>query len=398
MFSEKTFVVTIGNYGAVVASHEKNEIKNKIFLDDLTDEAKKQLQEIFAKNKSAKIYLMLDTIDQSYKKKIYPAVRKSDLSRIIKRDMAADGDKESIKNYIIINNKSAKKPGKNQVGKRWECLFISSSNSEIINKWMAFLLDMTNHLIGIYMLPIEAFNLFKLMRDNLKSQSKIQNKSNDLYCFVIQNKVSGIRQIVFSEQGIVFTRVVNYDFAQENFLEKYEQDIYSTFEYLKRLFPDLSMAELDIINVFPDEILTKIKTINNIELNFINYTPNKIAVEIGYPKLLPQNSNFCDLLISKIFALDKKILKFTTPKITFLEKFFTVLKSSYYLNLLLVAAICASVLITVLSQEKIAELVELAETEKFAAVQDLSKLKKIALEGAQISEGDTTIEIERNPE
>lgn len=393
MFSEKNIVVTIGNYGAVVALHEGSDIKSKVFIEKFNDEAKEQIKKIFENNKSAPIYVLLDTVDQSYKKKIYPSVRKSDLSRIIKRDLASDGDRESIKNYIVLNTK--KPAGVKQTNARWEALFVSSSNSETINEWIDFLLGMPNHLLGIYMLPIEAFSLFKLLKPNLKSQSKIQNKRNDLYCLVIQNKVSGIRQIVFSEQGIVFTRVVNYNFEQPDFLEKYEQDIYSTFEYLKRLFPDLSMAELDIVNIFPNDVLDVIKKVHNIELNFINYTPNKVANDIGYGKVLADNSNYCDLLISKVFSKEKKILKFATPRISLLERFFTGLKISYYLNLFMVMIICAVTLFTIFSQEEIAELIDLAEAEKFSAIQQLSKLKRSALEGEQSVEDGEIVDVER---
>ena len=53
MFSEANIVVTIGNYGAVVAFHGRASIENKIFLDKLDDEAKTQLKAVFEKNKSA---------------------------------------------------------------------------------------------------------------------------------------------------------------------------------------------------------------------------------------------------------------------------------------------------------------------------------------------------------
>ena len=39
-------------------------------------------------------------------------------------------------------------------------------------------------------------------------------------------------------------------YQQKDFLEKYEQDIYSTFEYLKRLFPDLPISGIKIVNIF----------------------------------------------------------------------------------------------------------------------------------------------------
>lgn len=397
MLSEKNIVITIGNYGTVVALHSGNEIKNKIFLEDLDDKSQEDLKDIFAKNKSLPIYLLLDTIDQSYKKKIYPPVHKSDLITIIKRDMASDSDhQDSIKNYIILNKKLLNE--KKQVVHRWECLFISSANSPVINKWIEFLLEMPNRLVGIYMLPVETFNLFKLFKKQSKliqgiDDDKSYDKSNNLYCFVIQNKVSGIRQVVFSDHGIVFTRIVNYNFEQSDFLEKYEQDIYSTFEYLKRLFPSLLIGNLKIINVFPEKILNLIKKIQNIELSITNYTPFRLASEVGYSKVLSEKSNFCDLLISKIFSSKKKILKFHTAKTSSLEKFFIALKSSYYLNLGVLLLICFFAVFTIFAQNKLGENVQIAETEKFLALQDLNKVKISALDGEVGEEDDDVSEI-----
>lgn len=392
MFSEKSFVITIGNYGAILVLHDGNNIKHKSFIEEINDTTKQELEEIFTKNSSSPIYIILDTVDQSYKKKVYPLVRRLDLTKLVRRDLASDADKESLKNYIILNQKtpSLSTPSNN----KWECLFVSSSSSEAINKWIEFLMEMPNRLVGIYMSPIESFNLFKLIKSAVRSEIKIQNKKNDLYCLIIQSKVSGIRQVVFSNQGIVFTRVVNYDFTQKDFLEKYEQDIYSTFEYLKRLFPDITIAEIDIINIFPDEILSKIKTLNNIEINFINYSPQDISAKVGYPNLLDEDGNFCDLLISKIFSKEKKkILKFMTPKIAVLEGFFAKLKISYYLNLALLIAIIVTAIFSLGSQHFIKNSIELAATEKLAAAQELEKIKLSTLKTGESASDQTDIAV-----
>lgn len=378
----------------VVALYDGDEVRNKFFLDDLTDAAKTELKDFFEKNKSSDIYILLDTVDQSYKKKIYPSVRKADLARIIKRDMNSDGDKDSMKNYFIIN---AKKPSdkKAQVNHRWECMFVSSSNSPTITKWVEFLLELPNRLVGIYMLPIEVFSLFSEVKNQIKLRSKVQNKKNDLYCLIMQNKVSGTRQMVFSEHGLIFTRVVTYDFKQKDFLEKYEQDIYSTFEYLKRLFPDLLMSEIDIVNVFPDEILEMMKGVHNVELNPINYNPSQLALEAGQKKVLSSDSHFCDLLISKIFSEKKKILKFSTPKINVLDKFFLILKISKYLNIAFVALICVAIFTSLLIKHRSDELIKSFEIVKNSSSQNYEELKNKALNDSKESGIDKSISVER---
>ncbi len=260
--SKKAIVVLIGNNGTIITKHTGNVITSE-FFEKLTDENKPNLTSFFVKSKGYSIYIMLDTIDQTYKKKTYPMMRKFDLDRIAKRDLSSDGDKEGLKNYIILkNHKSINSQKKNILKKietnKSDCLFITSSKSENITTWLNFIYELPNRLIGIYMLPIECFNFFtKITKLDSKtnSQSISKLKENSIFCLVIQTKTGGARQIVFSGSSIVFTRVVNYNFEELNFVEKYSQDIYSTFEYLKRLYIDLSIQEFEVINILSEKIM-----------------------------------------------------------------------------------------------------------------------------------------------
>lgn len=397
MLSEKNIVVTIGNYGAVIALHSGSKIEEREFLDDFNDNARTQISKICLANKKSQIFVLLDTLDQSYKKKIYPSVRRGDLNRIVKRDLATEGDGTILKGFMVMNAKKPtySKTSKQQGSNRWECLFVSSSDSELINKWIDYLLELPNHLVGIYMSPIETFSFFQGLQPNIKIQSKTKNKRNDLYCVILQNQVSGIRQIVFSSQGIVFTRVVNYDFSQPDFLEKYEHDLYSTFEYLKRIFPNLSMAEMDIVNIFSEKVLSTLSNLQNPELNFTNYTPFEAANKSGFSSAIEPESEFCDFLISKAFSKKKKILKFTTPKISILEKYFFIIRSSYYLNLILIVAIIGVSVATLYAKDKIAESIQSAETAKYVVSEELAKLKKLAFDGGKVNDQDQIISAER---
>ncbi len=380
MFSKKTITVTIGDYGVVIAAHDGNQIKNKVFLNELNDNSKAELKNVLFKNNPAPIYVLIDTIDQSYKRKSYPPIRQGDLIRLIKRDLVTDGSKDNFKNYILIKPKKSSKSASSSDAKRKECLFISSSNSELISQWLEFLLDLPNRLIGIYMLPAESFSLYKSLKNNIQLQSKIKNKKNNLCCLVTQNKTSGFRQTVFSDNEIVFTRVVSYDPKKPDFLEKYEQDIYSTFEYLKRLFPDIALVEIDIVNIFSPETLAAIKNLNNVELNLINYTPFEAASKLKLGNLLPQNSASCDLLISKIFSKESKVLKFVTAKISAFENLFTTAQISYYLNLLLLLACLGMTTFAIITRSSISDKVEIIETKKFNASQAFEKIQKETLE------------------
>ncbi len=410
MIAESGFVITIGDHGAVVALHKNNEIKNKIFLKKLTDDIKLEIAKVFAEDKIAPVYILLDTNDQSYRKKTYPFIKKSDLLHLIKRDLAPEKTdlmpdekpSEALHNYLILNepkfdfklNLKKQKPAE---AKHWDCLFISATINDEIQHWLDFLSEINNRLVAIYMLPIEAFTLYRLLKKDIKQNSKTVAKKEDLCCIITQNKVGGSRQIVFSSEGILFTRSVDYDFEDPAFIEKYEQDIYSIFEYLKRPFADLTLKDLQIVNIFPQEILAKIKNTTNVDLNFINYTPFQAACNAGFNSLIPQNSHYCDLLISKaFFNSKKKILKFSTTKIALLEKLFIITRGSYYLNLIMLLLIAASCLLAIYSYNSLEEEKTIAEIENLNIAQSINKAKINLLDGEQIldAEGEV-IDIDR---
>ena len=125
--------------------------------------------------------------------------------------------------------------------------------------------------------------------DKLKKEEELK-----LYCFIVKSKVSGTRQIVFSKNGIVFTRAVSYEKDKNDFAEKYYQDIFSTFEYLKRIYPELQIEQLEIVNILSKEHNEKIKNSNN-ELAISSFTPAGFSELFGYKNLIEEDEENSDL-------------------------------------------------------------------------------------------------------
>ncbi len=401
MISNKAIVVLIGNNGTIITKHSGNAVTHE-FVEKLTDENKPNLTSFFGNSKGYSIYIMLDTIDQTYKKKTYPMMRKFDLDRIAKRDLASDGDKEGLKNYILLKSHKNPNPQKKTILKKIEtnksdCLFITSSKSETITTWLNFIYELPNRLIGIYMLPVECFNFFnqilKTETTPLALNSGIKTKEGNVFCLVIQTKTGGARQIVFSESGIVFTRVVNYNFDEVNFVEKYSQDIYSTFEYLKRLYIDLSIQEFEVINILPEKASIEIMRTKNIELNIRNYTVQGSAdlLKIKYLKI---EDDYFDLLMNDIFVKSKKILKFSNQRIKTAESLYLILKSSYFLNALFLISFIFVAILVFITNESISDKIDKAQDQKIIALNEFSRIKKTSLQGTY-QEGVKEVSIER---
>jgi len=389
-----SFVITVGESGTVFVLHKQNQIKNKILITDLNSEAKEQIEKILASNKNIPIYILLDTIDQSYKKKDYPLVKKFDLIHLIKRDINSEvTDKTILRNHFILNDHALQKSKIKE--KNWECIFASSSISKLSQELIEFLMEKSNRIIGIYMLPLE---IFPIVNHHLKISN--ENNKDALYCVVFHNKISATRQVIFSQKKAIFTRLLEYDFENISFAEKYEKDLYGTFEYLKRLFPNIQIKDINVINIFSDEILKKISSVKSIDFNFTNYTPFKLAQDLFKSnEIISKESSHCDILLSKIFNDNKKkFLKFTTPKIAITERMFFFTKISYYANLVILLLIGLYCLFAISSVKTIQEEIDFAENEKLLTLQNLNRTTNIALNKAgyeDAQEDNQKIDIDR---
>ena len=378
MIPKKNIVVSIGNFGAIITVNDKSSIKSKhVFKkDDFNEEVREKVKKIFLAYKRFDTLVLIDTVDQSYKRKVFPGVSKSDLSKLAKRHLDSIGVKNNFKKYRSLNKNILRT--EDDKDKSWDCIFISSPISDFASEWIEFLHELPNHFSGIYMLPVESFHLVKALTktNNKEKKDKDQTSNNNkLNCLILQNKLGGIRQIIHANDGILFTRVVNYNFEKESFIEKYEQDIYATFEYLKRQYQFLNISDLNIINIFPPEVNEKIKAMDNDELKITYYTPYEAAQIAGYGKDIKETSSFCDILLSRCLSQSKKLIRFSTPRFSYLEHFLISISISYYVNLALILGVFIAGFGLIAGRMYYGSIIEDAEIEKFKNFQKAKAIK-----------------------
>lgn len=409
-------VVTIGYSGTVIAFHNNGAITNKFFFEKHDDEALNNIIGFFKAKKRHKIHILLDTIDQTYKKKYYPSVRRMDLKNLTRRDLGGVSNKDNIRDFVVQDLvKEKKRDGK--IIKKWDVLLVTASINEEITKWLDFLTNLPNQIEGIYTIPVETFSIAKKLskRDRIlkeqeklakkaskdkKNKKKIKNKiippRHNIYCLIIYTKANGFRQIIFSEKGTVFTRIINYDTQNSDFVKNYEHDIYSTYEYLKRTFLDIKMSDIEVINILPKNLLDKVKDVSNHnhELNFVNYTPCDAALSLNLkPGIITKNTEFGDLLISRCFYKFKKSLRFRTPKISTSNKMYGAMKGSYYFNLFLSIFFFVELLSNVHIRVDHEKEITKAEVKKFKATEELHKIQNKVLNIT--NESGKTVNIEK---
>ena len=379
LFGKQVFTITIGDYSTAVLLHDAGEVKKRLIVSSLDDENKPKLEKLFNNYKFAPVYILLDTVDQNYKRKIYPSVNIFDLHTLVKRDQKKESDyhESAIENYLIFKDKENKK---------WECIFVSSARTGEIEAWKEFALQMPNRLIGIYMLPLESYILLKRIARKIKTEKKSSKKKTSISSFITQNKVSGTRQIVFLNNMIIFTRVVNYDFSDKRFAERFAQDIFRTNEYLKRIFPNIKIEDINFINILPQDIIDKIEANKDSDLKFYNLTPYQAAVTAKCSGLVSKNSNFADILIAHTFARARaKILKFTTPKIKSLQKLYIASRLLFIVNVILPLAIAGSATHLVFYNKSIESQMTQLMQKKLSTEKSYKKIKSSILSEEEIA-------------
>lgn len=369
MRKKEAIIITIGEKGAILTIHKRKEIVSKVFFENFDEEVEGSIKKILSKYKAYNIYLILDTLDQVFKKKDYPSMKKGDLEVLIKRELNNDSDKDSLRNYVILD-----KIKSNSTIKSWQVLFIYATLSPQIKDILRFIYNLPNSLIGIYLAPIESVQLI----NSINTQESKSNSRID--CLVTQTKVSGIRQTIYHKNQILFTRLLDYDSSNPDFLKKYEKDLYANFEYLRRIFPEISIKNFYITNILSQNSIKIIEGIKNIEFNISNYTPHNIAESINEYFTVKKNTKNSDIILSKSFFESKKqTLAFATEEITKLRKTYFFMRSSYFLNLLILLAIGVLCLSSISKISESEEMVNVVKIERLNSLNELSFSKKILL-------------------
>lgn len=370
MKEKDAIIITIGEKGVIFTIHNKKNISNKVFFENFDDEVRSSLSKILAENKTQNIYILFDTLDQNFKKKDYPLMKKTDLRLLIKREMNSGPNKNSLKNFLILNS-----AGNNSGIKSWQVIFISTSISSKTKDFFNFIHSLPNRLIGVYLSSIECSSI-------LNHIEKFYNKKLDnepkINCLVTQTKISGIRQTIYYEKQILFTRLLDYKTSDNDFLKRYEKDLYASYEYLHRIFPAISLKNFCITNIMPTEAIDIISKMKNIEFNIDNFTPFKIAKFLNKNFEIKEGAKNCDLIISRSFFQQKSSthLKFTTQQIDNEKKLYFLMRYSYFASLLILLSIGVLSLGSISKISESEEMVDIAKIKHLNTMNEVSHSKK----------------------
>ncbi len=301
----KKFVLVIGDDGAVLTLVNKGVVESRVFAVSPALSDRRELTALIAKNKNVPIYLMLDTMEQSYTKQTLPAVSSLTIGKLVKKRLDRDFAASDIKGAVLL--------GRDTAGRRdWIYLFASAPTTNVISDWISYVSSLENKFSGIYMLPLEMENFVgKINKSAFKDKKDIKS-----WQFIItHNKTGGFRQVVIHNEKVIFTRLIRpgRDTLPDLVAGAIEQETLNTIDYLRRLsFGE--EEEINIIAVVSKEIKTSLSNTKIRGKPIMLFTPAEVGGVLGLKDAAGKDDKFADVVIAANFVSSPPVLKLDDPK------------------------------------------------------------------------------------
>lgn len=327
----------LGDDGAILILLEGVTVTRRLFAANTEKENVAAFVELFKEHSKTPIYCLVDMIDQSYVRHTLPPVTSLGLKKIIQRRLERDFARDDLKGYISIGREKAGR-------KDWHVLLIALAYSDHLRKWVDLVLNQSNRLAGIFLLPVESEQIVNkldhaIFPEHAAAKKKSKRKKKDAEgapsdipvnepskwkMLVSSHKVGGVRQIVLKEGKLVFTRLAQTatDGSAELVAGNIEQEMLNTVEYLKRLGYN-EKAGLDVFIVVGQDIKDNLSGQRLGAKNIKIFTPYEISELLSLDQAALSGDRYGDVVIATMFGTSsKQRLKLTLPITEKLEKLF----------------------------------------------------------------------------
>lgn len=298
------FLLSIGDEGAVLVYMVGGQVEGRFFFNN-TESI--DIDKVFASDTEAPIYVMVDVSDQSYLQHSLPPVSSLNLPKMITRRLEKEFDRDDIKGAIFLNRA---KTGRRE----WNYLFVSIRNVAPLSDWLEKLMAYPNLIAGIYLLPIESGSMLFAIKKAIEAENTATKSQWQM--LIMHNKTGGLRQIVFRDGRILFTRLAQPvgGNAAGVIAGHIEQETLNIMEYIRRMnFEDSDTLDITIIT--PSDVKKQLEASRFKSTNLYVLTPYEVANFLGFEKAAEPKDKFSDVISLAFFGRNKKppVLRLTTP-------------------------------------------------------------------------------------
>lgn len=364
--SQRKFVLSIGDEGAILVSVEGSKMLSRVFL---SSPKSKELATHLAAAPDAPIYVLIDVVDQAYVQHNLPPVSRLNINKLVGKKLSRDFDEEDIKSAIPM--------GKEKTGRKdWLYMLVSIRNVPPFSEWMDAVSETINPFGGIFLLPLETTKYLRDIRKSLKTEN------TEWQIVVTHNRVGGFRQIVFKDGYVVFTRIVQPiggktpDVAAGNI----EQETLNTIEYIRRLGYN-EEKNLDIYIIASKEVKNVLDSSNFPASKTYILTPHEVATHLKLENAAEEKDQYGDVVFAAHFAAQKKhLMRLNTPYTKTITQF---QQGITFARVFTILAAIITILFSVKSfvdAGDLKESIKKAEKGRYAAQDELDEINKFMLQ------------------
>lgn len=317
MSSKHTISVIINGESAIFSLNVGTQVKQRAYCSSHENYAKSDAPDLFAKNPDAQVYVLLDTAEQNFTRQSMPGVSSVAVAKLV--------NKRLLRDYPADDLKGAVNCGREKVGRKdWRYLFVQAPYTEDVTKWLSNFEKLCNPFMGVYLLPLEARYIAKMLQKSLLKSGKSgvnkkgnakKNQAEPTWTFLsLTQKSGGIRQVVLHHDHVYFTRYVRYpqNAVSDVISGVIEQEMLNTIDYLRRLsFKDDEMARAVIIA--SNEVKASLAGKEIAGMDALVYSPYEFSVITGMTGACRLDDKYADILCAITFLAHKPTLKLFTP-------------------------------------------------------------------------------------
>lgn len=336
MLKKPKIIVIICGEAAIFCLVEGVETKFRIFCPTLDYLEKTDLGALMRRYSATPLYILLDSPEQTFASQRLPGVGSFAIGKLADRRLERDYHSDDIKGAV---NYGRDKSGR----KDWRYLFANMPLTDELEKWMEHLSGYANPMMGVFLLPLEAISLIKQIdkndiltqkKDKKKKKKKkskaaiakaarssvdkeVSQETKKKWLFLnLTQKTGGIRQIIFEDGNVYFTRYVRFQLnaAAETIAGVIEQEMVNTIDYLRRLsFTDKDTMRAVV--VASNEVKNSLGDSDFGGVDTDLYSPYELSVRAGLNGACRIDDKYTDILLAVSFLNAKPTLRLFTDEV-----------------------------------------------------------------------------------
>ena len=328
MIKKPKIIVILCGEAAIFCLTEGMETRFRIFCQSPEYVDKTDLPKLLAKYAGAPVYILLDSPELTVNKHVLPGVSSLAIAKLAQRRLERDFNEDDLKCAVNCGRESGGR-------KDWRYLFVNMPMTSDLTRWMDFLLQFPNPIMGLHFLPMEAKRLAEQIRlaDNkkvkrkkkvktktaakpeIKDSNKDKEKGKEWLFLSLTQKTGGVRQIIFEDGQLFFTRYVRYPLhaAPETVAGVIEQEMANTVDYLRRLsYTDKDSTRAVVAT--SNEIKASLADSDFGGIETAIYTPYELSLKIGLTGACRIDDKYTDILAAVAFISSKPTVRIFTDK------------------------------------------------------------------------------------